>query len=495
MEILDVESEPVPVRTSYLGRLLDVCGWKFLVFLGFSQFICKGALLKLVLTAFLPIFKTIVNVDAATQQVYMMIIMIPWSVKPILGLASDYVPICGFRKRGWLIIGLTVGILGSGVLMFTYTKFVIIAGLVCINFQVAMYDLLSESKYSELRNQNPRIGSDISTLVQGMQIAGVLVAMSFVGTFADRGWYYAIFVIAFCLSASPLMPTLLGWLPEKRVVDGSQMNRIHEDRHIILVVAFCGLSGIVGSLVSNGSRIAGLITCFALLSVCLIGCAYVLPNLITRIALYQVISIVAQPIIGSALDYYYTATPDCVPNGPHFTYAYYISWAGIVGTLISLAGVGIYQVFLSKLRFWPVLIITTFLGGLAGLSDLSLILHWNQRVGIPDHAAYIIGEAVLEPLIGILNWIPTSALISMAAPPGKEATCFAFLAGLSNFAHMVSELSGAVILDAVGLQSTGSCDFSALWWLVLVCHITLPGVIGVAAVFLLPNLRQDERVI
>ena len=115
-------------------------------------------------------------------------------------------------------------------------------------------------------------------------------------------------------------------------------------------------------------------------------------------------------------------------------------------------------------------------------------------VGIPDKAAYIIGEAVVEPLIGILNWIPTSALISMAAPRGMEATCFAFLAGLSNFARMVSELSGAVILDAAGVQTTGVCDFTALWWLVLVCHIALPGVIGIAAVFLIPDLRQDERV-
>lgn len=38
------------------------------------------------------------------MQIYMSIIHIPWSFKIIYGLISDNVPLCGTRRKSWLII-------------------------------------------------------------------------------------------------------------------------------------------------------------------------------------------------------------------------------------------------------------------------------------------------------------------------------------------------------------------------------------------------------
>ena len=197
------------------------------------------------------------------------------------------------------------------------------------------------------------------------------------------------------------------------------------------------------------------------------------------------------PRISTALEYFYTATPDCLPGGPHFDYTYFIAYTGIVGALIGLLGVGLYQVALSGLRYRPVLLITTTLSALAGFSDLSMVLRFNVWLGIPDTVAYMLGEAMLEPLLGMLAWIPVSALISMACEPGREACSFAYMAGLSNFARMVSTLSGAVIIEWSGVGGN-LCNFDFLWVLVLSCHIVLPLVVGVAAVWIIPDMRQDE---
>lgn len=38
------------------------------------------------------------------MQIYMSIIHIPWSFKILYGLISDNVPLCGTRRKSWLII-------------------------------------------------------------------------------------------------------------------------------------------------------------------------------------------------------------------------------------------------------------------------------------------------------------------------------------------------------------------------------------------------------
>jgi hypothetical protein len=73
-----------------------------------------------------------------------------------------------------------------------------------------------------------------------------------------------------------------------------------------------------------------------------------------------------------------------------------------------------------------------------------------------------------------------------------EASCFAFLAGLSNFARMVSELSGSIVLH---FTTENACDFSSLWWLVLTCHISFRLIIGVLATWLIPDIGQQDEVI
>ena len=220
---------------------------------------------------------------------------------------------------------------------------------------------------------------------------------------------------------------------------------------------------------------------------------------------FFVVTVFAPPsLFGSnwfylSLDYFYTATPDWLPGGPNFSYAYYIFFAGTVGTAVTLVAAGIYQVIFSKLRFRPVLLITTLLVMVSGTNDLIMVKRWNLAMGISDNVAYMMGEAVFEPLVEMMNWIPVSALISIAVPKGNEASCFAFIAGISNFSRMVSELSGGIIFRTAGVITVPdpkhgiACNFEPLWYLLIVCQIVLP-VIGIPAVWLIPNLRQTDTM-
>lgn len=500
----DLESDNYDYEPKSRGRIraiLDACGWRFLMFLLFSQFCGKGIIITLVDLTVLPLFKN-AGVDAASMQLLQVVILLPWSLKPIIGLCSDYILLFGFHKRGWLLIGILMGVGSSILLCFVYTSIPLtVCCLVGIHFQLSLIDLLSEGKYAEIRNANPHIGSDLTTLVQGMQLTGAMISVICVGPLADRKQFFVLFLIAAICCASPLVPTLLGWMPEPRkwppkCIELVERERLRTEWRIICVVAFCGMAGITTSMSSSllPSPIYGLIIALVLMILCLVGCALSFPRLITCVALYQVITTIAQPSMGGAMDYFYTAGPECLPDGPHFSFTYYITYAGIVGILISIVGTVLYAFLLSKLRFRKVLLLTSILVGAAGLSDLFIILRWNTAIGIPDQTAYIVGEAVVEPLVGMLQWIPTNALITIAATHGTESTCFALMAGISNFARLLSQLSGAIIFTAAGVSTsaTKECDFGSLWWLVLICHVVSPTVLGVAATWLIPDREQNE---
>lgn len=491
---------------AYMRRVLAVYGWRFVAFLFFSQFVLKGVVITLLGSLALPIYRNAFGVDATQLQIYSMIGMAPWSVKPLLGLLSDLTRCGGYHKRWWLVQSIVLGTLGGGISILTLTRRSAIGFTLCMaagQTELALYDLLSEAHYSAVSRDTPESGSDVVTLVQVYQRSGSLLATFFVGPIGDSGLFVPALTVLTLLMFCPLFPTLMGWLPEThypqdgvcrpRLVGTDQL---YKDRWMILIIALTGLAAPLTSALANvGDPLVALSLALVLTTASLVGAWMAFPRMIARIATYRVLATLSRPTIGSAMDYWYTAGPECVPGGPNFSFAYYMTVAGIVGTFTALAGAFVYQRWMSDMRFRPVVVITNLLGSVIGASDLFLVLRINVALGIPDKTAYMVGEAVMEPLIGMLNYMADSALLNKAVPPGMEGSAYAFIAGLSNYAYMISELSGALIFEAAGVRTSLPCDFGALWWLVLVCHVGAPAVVGVPAAWaLIPMTGQREAL-
>ncbi|MES1923299.1 hypothetical protein MHBO_004850 [Bonamia ostreae] len=54
--------------------------------------------------------------------------------------------------------------------------------------------------------------------------------------------------------------------------------------------------------------------------------------------------------IPGALDYWYTAEPSCVAQGPNFDMTYYLTYTNMVGAVASIIGIALFQAKMSK---WP----------------------------------------------------------------------------------------------------------------------------------------------
>lgn len=487
----------------YFIRLKTVFGWRFLGFLFCTQFFVKGTLFQVAASVLLPIFKTI-NVDASHVQLYITMSMAPWALKPLIGVISDVLRIGGYHKRYYLLESIVIGTVAAFSLIFLpHSEQLIILLVLCffgLHYQISICDLLSEGTYARIMGEHPESGTDVITLVNTFQTAGQLLALAFVGPLSDINLFYPMFIISTILCVTPLLPTLFGWLPEQKV--GAECvfldrDKIHANWQPFLIVALTGLSGPALALITiYVSAWVGIVAALIIICLAIAGSYVAFPRLIGHVAMYQVISQICKPSLGSAMDFFYTADEQCLPGGPAFSFEYYITYAGIVGAIVKLLAALAYQKWLSQWRFRNVLIFTTILMSLGGISDLIIILRLNIKYGIPDKVFYILGEAILENAVGMLAWIPASAIISKVCPPEMEATTFAFLAGISNFGGMVASMMGATIFKAAGIRSTvGQCNFEALWWLVLTFHILVPMAGQIAAAFLIPDKLQDESLL
>jgi hypothetical protein len=483
----------------YHQRLLRIFGWRFLIFLAFTQFLLKGLAITIASSVALPLFKDLLGTDASHLQLLSMIAHLPWSVKPVFGLLADGIRIGGYHNRYWLFTALMTGSLSAAALLLTLRERSVAGLVLClmgVQFEICLYDLLTEGYYSGVMRDNPESGSDIVTLSQIAQITGSITALLFVGPLSDAGQFNVLFVILIGLCAAPLGPTVAGWLPErKHTEDRCCITLVPQNGRMVALIAFTGISApIVTVLVNVWDPAVGAALALLLTSSIIVAAFFILPQSLARVALFQVVTTLSSPRLGSAMDYFYTAAEDCLPGGPHFSFAYYITVAGIIGSIASLLGALAYQLTLSKVRFRIVFVLTTLLSSATGASDLILVLRANIALGIPDAWAYIMGEAIMEPAIGMLNYIPMSTLLSKNVPRGMESSVFAFQAGLKNFAGLTSSLTGALIFDAAGVRTVLPCDWSSLWWLILLCHVALPALVGVPTAWLIPNKLQTEEL-
>jgi MFS family permease len=488
---------------AYFRLMIRVFGWKFVAMVFVSQFVLKGFLMKLSMSIALPLFQRELLVPAERMQVMMTVVFLAWAVKPLIGVLSDIITINGWRKSPWMWLGVVLGVFGSAFMFLAHhnqSAWGICFCMFLMQTQIAMTDLMVESVWSATMQANPKdTGSSIVSLGKAFVELGSISGMLLAGPLSDLRQFEAVFALMIVCAVSPAFLIWKNWIGETpgpaRPFVRITLPTDRRQRFMITVVAMTGVAAIPAVLLSNfadtavGLAISGQIVLYAL-----IATYYIFPRMMFRVALFQVLIAVFSPSIGGALDFFYTAGPECLPNGPHFSYSFFTSIVGIIGISMSLLGIFVYELTLTEVRYRTVLIGTQVLSALTGASDLFLVLGLNLRLGIPYHLAYVLGEAIAEPLLNKLNDIPTSTLLSKVAPKGLESSSFSFLAGIANFAYMISEMSGALIYEAAGVKTTVPCNFSSLWWVVLLCHFGLRLFGGVPASWLIPNKRQNEAL-
>lgn len=521
---------PVP-----MARLLsDAFGTKFLILLSVMYGTIKGLAYQALLSIQLPYFRHTLGVASSeTYQKYNNISQMCYSLKPLVGMVSDTFPILGYHKRYYLAIYCLLS--AGSVIVIAMLKGdpdngpVAAALFFTAMLGVAAMDLLCEGKYSEIMAVRKDTGSGIVTWIWACYMLGGVVAASIEGPIADDANPRLVLWIIVPFFFVPLAPVLLGWVPEVRketsgcsALAGHEQSLITspDDDNVVgtiptnatwssmspaarqhkgiaglgFLTAMGALAVVVVSLLSTNAAVLG--TVFPIAAVLIVISFVVLPRNAAKANLFMFLKELFYLQITGPLDYFYTSTPECLPDGPHFSFTYYQTFGQIAANVAGMAGVFLFEKKLSTKSFQRVFWITTGIKVVAAFFDIMIVKRWNESIGVPDKVAYMCGDAIIGQVAMMLDFMPVAVLMSRMCPKGMEATMYALLAGFSNFGQSTSRSIGYMAVDWIGIETTTTpCNFSNLPWLIAIGHMLMPLMVIPLSIALVPNTTMKDDVL
>ncbi|KAH9578174.1 Biopterin transporter family [Trypanosoma melophagium] len=221
---------------------------------------------------------------------------------------------------------------------------------------------------------------------------------------------------------------------------------------------------------------------------------YALPLTIAKANLFGYLQKTLILRFPGAISTFYTAGPDCVPGGPHFSLSFYQTVAGIIGVVASIGGITLFNYIFSKRTYWLTFIVTSFLVILANLFDLIVVMRWN-RPRVSDHVVFILGDAVFSEAVNMLGWMPMIVLLSRLCPRGSESTVYAIVAASANLGQSMASVIGTLIMEyLLPVATKPPCDYSNLKWIIVVGGFCVP-LLQIPLVFLLiPRARICDNL-
>ncbi len=355
------------------------------------------------------LLKDTFGLSAAETATFFSITVIPWLIKPVYGLISDFVPLFGQRRKSYFILtsgtaaamGLALSVMGS------YTYWGVAIFFTLMGLGLAFTDVLTDGLMVE---NGQRLG--LTGPFQAVQWASISFASILVGIgggwLAQHKFLSVTFLIATVFPVITLAMAIF-LITEPRVQAGERQFR----------ETWIAIRGAIGS------RTLWIVAGF--------------------IFFYNF-----SPSFGPALVYYAT-------DVLHFSKIF-------LGTLDSLSyasgivGTALYFAFSKSLPFKRLIHCAIAAGVIATLAYLG----YRSQVS----------AVVLSLLFGGVAMFIQLTFLDLAAracPKQAEATFFAFLMSVYNGAVQLSQITGGWLYDQVGFTRLIfiSASFTALCWLLV----------------------------
>eukprot|EP01063_Lacrimia_lanifica_P037917 TRINITY_DN7939_c0_g2_i1.p1 TRINITY_DN7939_c0_g2~~TRINITY_DN7939_c0_g2_i1.p1 ORF type:complete len:676 (+),score=202.55 TRINITY_DN7939_c0_g2_i1:55-2028(+) len=514
----------------FFTALNDDFGGKFVAMLFSAYFGVKGAGYSLVTNGQLPYYRDYMGVGAVQLQRLRTFALTPWALKSIIGALSDTFPICGYHKIPYMYFVTTMGFLsimllgfadlgdagykarqgnetsedGNGTLTApSVTSQPVLAAVLFffVMLQLATVDLLTEGQYASKMVQSPKTGPSLVSWVWASYFLGSLFVSSFIGPVADNYDVRTLFIIGAPLLVQFAIPLLLGWFGEMKRPDAGCCARDTQKIKaaprffvVAVVMAICAIVLNVSSLFIENAVVNFVHAAVWGTVMCGVG-YWALPRTLAHANVYMFLAQVLYFRIDGVLDMWFGADERCIPGGPHFDQTYYVTVSGVIGSVASLAGVSIFQVFFKDKTFRYAFWMTTVLKVVASVFDIIMVTR-AHRPAISDKVMYLFGDRIIGDVVMQLDFMPSVVLVSKVCPPGYEAVVYALLAGFQNFGSQVASYGGLVLIDVWGIEiNPPVCTADGLWSLIVVTHMVLPLITVPLTFWMLPDSKLSEDIL
>jgi folate/biopterin transporter len=370
------------------------------------------------------------------------IIILPWTLKPLLGFMSDGLPILGYRRRPYLILS---GVLGTaswialGTVVETVWQATLIIALSSLS--VAISDVIVDSLIVErARKESLSNAGSLQALCWGTSAFGGLLTAYLSGFLLEIFSTQIIFLIT---AFFPLLVTLASaFIAEEMTGDRLQFESVKQQ-------------------------------------------VIQLKNAITQKSIWLPTAFLfiwqATPTADSAFFFFTTNELGFQPE--------FLGRVRLVTSIAAILGVWLFQRFLKGIPFRSIFAWSTVMSAVLGMTMLVLVTHANRAIGIDDHW-FSLGDSLVLTMMGQIAFMPVLVLAARLCPSGVEATLFALLMSVTNLAHLISYEFGAVLMHWMGITET---HFDRLWLLVIITNLST--LLPLPFINWLPDNRNEAKTV
>jgi len=486
-------------------NLSEHFGYKLLVMLFCTQHLMKGFCSAFIYPCYQYLFAAY-NVGASQIGIFSGVIMLPWSMKPIIGLISDVAPIFGYNKAPYMLLATVAGLICTGAIGVVPQDHLSITALVCCLFVIQlMYsvnDLLIEAKYAEKMRDKPEHGPALMTYVWfGLNVGG-FVATLFIGSVLTEWGPKFPFVLCFLPTSFILVPLLRNYLEEtcrsqEEIVEERKKFMAEPETCFLCVLMLIGTILLTFLGIFYAEPWINAAAALVVSLIMLVSFSVLLRPMIAKVNAFFLVQSSMTFSISGATFYFYTDTAEQYPEGPHFSMQFYTTVLGVVSTVFTLLGIWSYQRYASKWSYRSLLMVSNLLFSALSMLDVVMFKRWNLTLGISDHF-FVLGSASFQYVIYQWQWMPGVVINAQLCPAGMEATMYALLAGCHNLGIAVAYSFGAYLLQVLRCQPRGavgeSSQFDNLWMASVVATI-MPMFTLVALPWLIPDAKQTDKLL
>nr|XP_016495800.1 PREDICTED: probable folate-biopterin transporter 3 isoform X2 [Nicotiana tabacum] len=433
----------------WLGKLSEELHWSFVSAVVIVYGINQGMSLGLSKISTQYYMKDEQKLQPSEAQIYFGIIQLPWVVKPLWGLLTDTLPILGYRRRPYFMLGGFIGVVAMLSLSINQNLHLAFA-LLCLmagSAGVAIADVTIDACVTENRISHPSLASDMQSLCGLSSSVGQLIGFGISGFLVHLIGSKGVFGI---LSIPAGLVILVGMMSRETYVPNVAYKRVSQ------------------KFSDAGKAMWMALKCQS----------------VWRPCIYMYVSLALSFHIHEGMFYWYTDAKD----GPSFSKEM-VGSISSVGAVGSLLGVLLYQNAFKNHPFRSVLFWTQLLYGASGLVDLILVSRVNLKFGIPDYVV-VVSDAAFSHMIGRLKWMPLLVLSSKLCPSGIEGTFFALLMSIDHIGMLTASWGGGLLLHTFNVTRT---QFDNLWIVIVIrsCLRILP----VCILFLVPSSDPNASIL
>jgi len=401
---------------------------------------------------------------------------LPWSMKMVVGAASDVHPLFGSRRTSYLLLGVATTALGYVALATVVTtKATYLLATVCVATGFMIQDVIADALSVQVAETGEEV-AQVQTLGRMALLAGMISVGYLGGVLAARVGPRGVMAVALVLPALVAAAALLvrgGREPAAPPPAGARLGGASPGLVIGVGLGYALLGVALNLLAAPGAQ-----------EIVLVVSAVLLILLLRRVGITRAVAVAAFVV------FVFRATPS-VGQG----YGYWAidelgfdqEFLGVlaqVGAVVSLVGLVVFRKQVVKAPVSATLFWVTIAGAVFLLPNIGLFYGLAEALGVTPRTIAVVDTTISAPL-GQLMMVPMLTLIAKIAPKGAEATMFAIMASLMNLALSASELFTRWLNDAFAVTQR---DYSNLGLLMItVCVLSL------TPLLVLPGLRRMER--